>query len=87
MNEAQKAISEANKLRAPYSRDDMKQIRASFGLSQAEFARFLGVGKSWVFKREQGATGMSSLDNAYIELLLKVRSVAPHLITEKMLNC
>lgn len=66
-------IVQAEALRPPYSPADMLLIRQSFGMSQSEFAKLLRVEKSWVFKREQGATGMSASDTALVQAVLYMR--------------
>lgn len=63
----------ADSLSPPFSPDDLKTIRASFGFSQGEFARLLRVEKSWVTKREQGVNRMTASDTALYQALLHMR--------------
>lgn len=65
--------AQADALQPPYSPADLLLIRRSFGMSQGEFAKLLRVEKSWVFKREQGATGMSASDTALVQAVLYMR--------------
>lgn len=74
MTGAKIAIKKAEALTPPFSPDDLKAIRASFGMSQSQFARLLRVEKSWLYKREQGATDMSRSDTAYLQLILHLRA-------------
>jgi DNA-binding transcriptional regulator YiaG len=67
-------MEQAESLSPPFSSDDLKLIRKSFDLSQADFARLLRVPKTWVQKREQGVTDMSASDIALYQVVLHMRS-------------
>lgn len=73
MRKADIAREKAEALEPPFSADDLKTIRASFCMSQGDFARLLRVEKSWLTKREQGVNRMTASDTALYRALLHMR--------------
>lgn len=73
-----KKSEQVDEIRKPYSPDDLKKIRESFGWSKSEMIRMLGVPKNTYLKRESGESVKpnASFDRV-VELFVLLRKNEP----------
>jgi len=65
--------AQADAMSTPYSPEDLRVIRESFGMRPAEFARLLRIDRSTWHKWEQGQTAPAIAHSAIAMLLLMRR--------------